>query len=258
MYETIRYEIANNVACITINRPHRGNSLSFLAMDEIQTAIDQAMGDGARALVLTGEGRFFCTGADLIDNNPEENDASDVAKYRWRPLLDKMRAMPVPTIAAVQGPAFGAGCTMAITCDFTIMARSAFMEFTFVKLGYMPGIGVNWKLAHLVGRQRALEMLMFAERVSAAQAQEIGMVLRAVDDDQCLGEARALAERLAAGPTLAYRELKNIMRAIDDGCTLAESYEVEDAGFALTERSDDVAEGLAAFKSKRPPVFTGK
>lgn len=256
-YETIRYELTDKVALVTVNRPQRGNAYSFLTMEEVAAACNQALAEGARALVLTGEGKIFCSGADLVDNKPEENDASDVARYRWRPLFTTIRNLPIPTIAAVQGHAFGAGCTVAITCDFVLMARSAFMEFSFTKLGYMPGISVNWKLSRLVGRQRAMEMLMFAERVTGERAAEIGLALRAVDDGTCVDEAMAMARRLAAGPTLAYRELKLVQQKIEEGCTLDESYELEAAGFALTERSDDVAEGLAAFKAKRTPVFTG-
>jgi 2-(1,2-epoxy-1,2-dihydrophenyl)acetyl-CoA isomerase len=248
---------------LTLNRPDRLNAFTREMHAELRTALDQAVAGGARVLILTGAGRGFCAGQDLnersqvADPTQPAPDLAEGLRARFNPLILSMRALPFPTIAAVNGVAAGAGAAFALSCDLVLAARSASFLLAFARIGLAPDAGSSFFIPRLVGRARAAAMMLLADPVQAAQAEEWGLIFRCVDDDALMPEAEALAARLAVGPTGSYREIRKLLDASASG-DLASQLEHEAGAQGRCGHSVDYREGVAAFLAKRPAAFTGR
>lgn len=254
-YETIRVEHQGPLTTITLNRPERLNAMPPQMADEIgQVFYDLG---GARCVLITGEGKGFCSGADLSARSSGSKGGSHEALTRhYNPAISQILRAEVPVICAVNGPAAGVGCSLALAADFTIAGKSAYFLQAFVNIGLVPDGGSTWMLARAIGRARATRMMMLGEKIGAEQAEDWGLIYKCVEDAALMDEARALAEKLANGPTVALRHIKhNIADALDgavDGVMLAEAEAQRVAG-----ASEDAQEGGKAFLEKRKAVFKG-
>lgn len=258
-YETIKLEIANQVATLTLNRPERLNACSLDMADEMLLALDE-LGD-ARVLVITGEGRAFCSGADLAargDRPVTGGQGSYMAlTQKYNPLMMKLARLNLPIITAVNGPAAGIGCSIALAGDFVIAGESGYFLQAFVNIGLVPDGGSSWVLPRLVGKARATQMMMLGEKIGAAQAMEWGMIYKAAPDDALAAEVHALAERLANGPTISYATMRrNILTALEH--SLSDTLMAEAEGQRIAGSSKDAVEGGMAFLQKRKPNFKGE
>lgn len=245
------------VRTLTLNRPHALNSFTAAMHAELRAALDAAANDAAvRCVVVTGAGRGFCAGQDLNDAGMagDDVDVGEVIERLYRPLALRVRSMPVPVIAAVNGVAAGAGANFALGCDIVVAARSASFIQAFSKIGLIPDCGGTWLLPHLVGRARALALAMTGDKLSAADAQAMGLIWQCVDDDAFADAVKALAHRLAAMPTKA---LADTRRAIDTAAQLsyADALRLEADLQRELGRAHDYREGVAAFLEKRKPTF---
>jgi 2-(1,2-epoxy-1,2-dihydrophenyl)acetyl-CoA isomerase len=203
-YAALLYDLADNIATITLNRPERMNALDFTLLAELAQAIEQAQADGARALVLTGAGSAFCSGADLIgDGNGMPDDLGDYLEQNYFPFVHALANSNIPVISAINGPAVGAGLSVALAGDITVMARSSYLLLAFANIGLVPDAGATWLVAKSAGRAKALEMALLGEKVSAEQALDLGLVTRVVDDEAVMAEAMKIASKLANGPSVA-------------------------------------------------------
>lgn len=256
-FTTIRYELADKVATITLDRPDRLNAITAQLFEDVSAALDKAQADGARAVLLTGEGRAFCAGADLQAEGGLPDDPGELLDSHYNPLAEKFAALPIPVVSAVNGLAAGAGCSVALWGDYVIAARSAYFLLAFVNIGLVPDAGATWLVAKAVGRAHALEMMLLGERIPAEKAEAWGLINRVVDDAELMGEARALAVRLANGPTLAMGLIRRSIRgALSDD--LSDTLGRERADQKAAGGSHDFKEGVAAFLEKRPAKFQGK
>ncbi|WP_380873224.1 2-(1,2-epoxy-1,2-dihydrophenyl)acetyl-CoA isomerase [Sphingomonas sp. DBB INV C78] len=256
-YANIRYDLADNVATITLNRPDRLNAITPALFEDVSAALDQAVAEGARCVLLTGEGRAFCSGADLQAEGGLPEDPGELLDSHYNPLAEKFAALPIPVVSAINGLAAGAGCSVALWGDYVLAARSAYFLLAFVNIGLVPDAGATWLVAKAVGRARALEMTMLGERVPAEKAAEWGLINRVVEDVVLIEEARALATRLANGPTLAMALIRRSVRhALTDDLTPVLTRERNDQKTAGA--SADFKEGVLAFLEKRPARYEGK
>jgi 2-(1,2-epoxy-1,2-dihydrophenyl)acetyl-CoA isomerase len=258
-YEHIRVEAEGPLTIITLNKPERLNAMSPQMANEIgQVFYD--LGE-ARAVLITGEGKGFCSGADLSARGEgsalgSKGGSHEALTRHYNPAITQILRAEVPVICAVNGPAAGVGCSLALAADFTIAGKSAYFLQAFVNIGLVPDGGSTWLLARAIGRARATRMMMLGEKIGSAQAEDWGLIYKAVEDEALMDEARALAEKLANGPTLALRQIKrNIATALDgavDGVMLAEAEAQRIAG-----ASADAMEGGMAFLQKRKAEFKG-
>lgn len=262
-YETIQLEMREDaVAVLTLNRPDALNALSVMLGNEFLSALNEARERGARAIVLTGAGRAFCAGGDLREMQQIAQKEGRVEAFFEDPLnllhdcIRAIRKTPAPVIAAVNGHASGAGCNLALACDLVIAGESAKFNEAFIKIGLTPDCGGTFILPRLVGWKRAAEMLMTGDVVSATQAAEIGMINRAVPDAELMGEALALAVKLAAAPTAAIGRIKQMLDE-SGASTYDMQLDIEHRAQIQSGQSVDFKEGVAAFMEKRPPKFTG-
>ena len=257
-YEHIRFELnPAAVATVTIARPDRLNALSGQTVDELRAAVAEAERAGARCLLIAGEGRAFSSGADLASGGGPPDDAGAALEKHFNPLVEALFALPFPVVAAVNGPAAGAGCSIALAADIVIAARSAYFLQAFVNIALIPDAGATWLLPRLVGRARALEMMMLGERISAEQALEWGMIARVVEDEDLASESMRLATRLTRGPTIALGLIRRLARESQQN-GLAAALAAERAAQREAGRTADFRAGLAAFLEKRQPRFEGR
>ena len=257
-YETITVEIADKIATITLNRPERMNACSLDMAGEINDALSSMQ--GVRALIITGAGRGFCSGADLAargDRPVNGGEGSYIALTRhYNPLMMTLARLNLPIITAVNGAAAGVGCSIGLAGDFVIAGRSGYFLQAFVNIGLVPDGGASWMLPRLVGKARATEMMMLGEKISGEKAADWGLIYKCVEDDVLMAEARALATRLANGPTVAYAVMrKNILTALEH--SYAEALLAEAEGQRIAGGTADAAEGGMAFMQKRKPEVKG-
>lgn len=248
------------VRWLALNRPAALNSFTAAMHGELRLALDAAADDAeVRCLVITGTGRGFCAGQDL--NDPDmgstDGDAPDIGaviERLYKPLALRLRSMPIPVIAAVNGVAAGAGANLALCCDFVIAARSASFIQAFSRIGLIPDCGGTWLMPRTIGRARAIGLAMTGDKLPAEEAQRIGMIWSCVDDAGLSDAAQALALRLAAQPS---RALAQTRRAIDAAMPMSLEEALTQEGRMQGElgRAGDFAEGVQAFQQRRAAVF---
>lgn len=257
-FTDIRLDIRDGVAELTLDRPDALNALTLDMAAQLHDAVTRVRDDASiRALLLTGAGRGFCSGADLGgDIDAGAADLGESLERYFNPMLEMLFAMPKPFITAVNGPAVGAGFSLALAGDIIVAARSAYFVQAFVKVGLVPDLGSTWLLPRQIGRGRAMALMMLGEKLPAQTALEWGMIYRLEDDDALLASARDLAARLAAGPTRSYALLRHAVRAGLEG-GLTEALALERANQCTAGFTQDFAEGARAFGERRPPVFSG-
>ena len=262
-YEQLIVDRNGGVATVRLNNPARLNALSVTLSRELMEAVGTLGEDPeVRAIVLTGEGRGFCVGADLTAlQEPylkgERPKLSGFLREGYNRLIPAIANAPKPVIAAVNGVAAGAGISLALACDVRIASEEASFNSAFVKIGLVPDSGACWFLPRAIGMTNALEMAITGDRVDAQAALELGLVNRLVPPGQVLPEAQAYAARLAELPTAAIGLIKRIFRQAAQ-LSLEETLELEADFQDLAAASDDHIEGVLAFLQKRPPSFKGR
>lgn len=259
---SIEVNLEAGVATVTLNRPQRLNSFNPAMHQALAAALDRLRDDAeVRVLVLTGTGRAFCAGQDLSDRAPEPGqppaDLGLSIEAYYAPLVRRLRDMPKPVIAAVNGVAAGAGANIALACDLVIAARSASFIQAFSKIGLLPDAGGSYWLPRLLGQARAMGLALLAEPLPAERAEQWGLIWRCVDDEDFPAAVRQLAEQLASGPTLAYARIKQALQAAE-GNSLERQLQLERDTQRELGFSADYREGVAAFLGKRPPRFGGR
>jgi 2-(1,2-epoxy-1,2-dihydrophenyl)acetyl-CoA isomerase len=258
MTDGLRVEADGPVATLTLDRPEALNALTVPVKVALRDALESIAQDRAiRAVILTGAGRAFCAGQDLAEREqPDAAPLEEEVRERYNPIIRALRSMGQPVIAAVNGVAAGAGASLALACDLRIAAESARFVLAFGRIGLVPDSGASWFLPRLVGAARAAELALLNDPVDAAEALRLGLVSRVVPAGELMPEARALAVRLAESAPLALALTK---QALDRSMSieLDEALEGEARLQGIAGASADHAEGLAAFREKRPPRFEG-
>jgi 2-(1,2-epoxy-1,2-dihydrophenyl)acetyl-CoA isomerase len=258
MTDGLRVEVDGAVATLTLDRPEALNALTVPVKVALREALASIAQDRAiRAVILTGAGRAFCAGQDLAER--EQPDAAPLeveVRDRYNPIIRALRSMGQPVIAAINGVAAGAGASLAFACDLRIASDTARFVLAFGRIGLVPDSGASWFLPRLVGVAKATELALLDDPVDAAEALRLGLVSKVVTASELMAEARTMAHRLAAGAPLALALTKE---ALERSMTidLAEALEGEAKLQGIAGASADHAEGLAAFREKRPPRFEG-
>lgn len=251
------HDLEDGVATLTLNRPDALNALDASLRAELRRALGEARrDDGVRAVILTGAGRGFCSGADLRGGS-SEREFRHVITTEYNPLVRAIREMDKPVVAAVNGVAAGAGLSLALACDIVVASDDARLVPAFHRIGLVPDSGLTRTLVRALGRHRALEILLGERTLAVADAQELGLIAAVVPADRLRETARELGRRLAAGPTRAIGYTKRLLNLAEDA-PLERSLEAEAALQELAGRSEDHAEGVAAFGQKREPAFRGR
>jgi len=262
-WDNFDFAVVDRVATVTLSRPEKLNALTFEVYADLRDLLGELPHRGdARVLVLTGQGRGFCSGGDVdaIIGELQRMPAADVLAFTRMSggVVKAMRDCPLPIVAAVNGVAAGAGSVLALASDFRLLARSASFAFLFTRVGLAGAdMGSAYLLPRLVGFGRAMELLALGDDVSAERALEIGLATQVVEDDELPAAAEALAHRLADGPAFAYSTTKVLLtRELD--LDLAGAIELEALGQALMMQSEDHREFYAAWLGGRPPAWTGR
>lgn len=256
-YETILYSETDGLGILTLNRPDVMNALNSRMRAEIRMAVLSA-GQSARVLVLTGAGRAFCSGQDLGDRAALASlDLEATLRDEYEPMLRALYDCPIPTIAAVNGVAAGAGANLALGADVVIACESAAFIQAFTRIGLIPDAGGTWVLPRQIGLARATGAMLFADKIGARQAADWGMIYEAVPDDAFAAHWLSRARQLACGPTVAYAALKQALRA-SPANDLDSQLALEARLQGRCGATADFREGVAAFVEKRPARFAGR
>lgn len=256
-YETITLEIADDIAVLTLNRPDKYNALTTMMRAEVTDAM-KAAGQKARVVVITGAGKAFCSGQDLGDRASAANlDLERTLRDEYAPLLRAIYDCPVPTIAAVNGPAAGAGANVALSADVVIASEAAYFLQAFTRIGLIPDAGGTYFMPRQMGTAKAMGAALFADKISARQADAWGMIWEAVPEDAFADTWKARAAHLAQGPTAAYAAVKEAIRGSWDK-TLEDQLNTEAKLQGVCGDSRDFKEGVLAFMEKRPAKFEGR
>ncbi|CUH76858.1 enoyl-CoA hydratase-related protein [Tropicibacter naphthalenivorans] len=256
-YDTITYSLDNNIATVTLNRPDVMNALNTQMRAEITDAVARG-GREARVVVLTGVGKAFCSGQDLGNGeDATQLDLERILRDEYVPMLKAMYDCPVPVIAAVNGAAAGAGANLALAADVVIATESAFFLQAFTRIGLIPDAGGTWFLPRQVGLAKAMGAALFADKISAKQACDWGMIYETVPDEGFAAHIARRAAHLANGPTQAYARVKEAMMGSFDN-TLDEQLAVEARLQGECGKTRDFKEGVVAFMQKRPAEYEGR
>ncbi len=256
-YDTIKLEINDDIAVVTLHRPDVMNALNTQMRAEIADSVSRA-GREARVVVLTGAGRSFCSGQDLGDRaNAADLDLERTLRDEYLPMLRAIYDCPVPTISAVNGAAAGAGANLALAADVVIATESAFFLQAFTRIGLIPDAGGTWYLPRQIGLAKAMGAALFADKITARQADDWGMIWEAVADDAFARQWQARAAQLAKGPTAAYARVKQALRGSFDN-TLEEQLALEGKLQGQCGKTRDFKEGVVAFLGKRAAVYEGR
>lgn len=256
-YQTIFYTLENDIATVTLARPDSMNALTTQMRAEIAHAVTQA-GKEARVVVLTGQGRAFCSGQDLGDRATGASvDMERTLRDEYAPMLRAIVNCPVPTIAAVNGPAAGAGANLALSADVVFATESAYFMQAFTRIGLIPDAGGTYVLPRAMGMAKAMGAALFADKISAKQADQWGMIWEAVPDDAFDSHWRAKAAHLAVGPTAAYTGVKEVIRGSWDN-SYEDQLTLEAQQQGVVGKSRDFKEGVLAFTEKRSATFEGR
>lgn len=257
-YETIAYSVEDNIATVTLNRPEKMNALNTQMRAEVADAVARGGREG-RVVVLTGSGdRAFCSGQDLGDrSNAAEVDLERTLRDEYMPMLQAIYDCPVPVICAVNGAAAGAGANLALAADVVIAKESSYFLQAFTKIGLIPDAGGTWFMPRQIGLAKAMGAALFAEKISAKQADEWGLIWEAVADDAFEAQVAKRAAYLANGPTMAFERVKKAMMA-STGNDLQTQLELEGHYQGECGRSRDFKEGVLSFMEKRKPEFEGR
>ena len=256
-YETLIVQADDGVTTITLNRPDALNALNATMRGELLVAV-KATGrdDAVRAVVITGAGRGFCAGADL-HGGAGEREFRRVITTEYNPLVEAIRSLPKPVIASVNGVAAGAGVSLALAADLVIAVQGVRFIPAFHRIGLVPDSGLTRTLVRTLGRHRALEILLGERQLGADEAHAAGLVAAVVEGERLMDATRELARRLAEGPTLAFGLTKRLVNAAEDA-SLTDSLAAEAGLQEVAGRTEDHAEGVAAFGEKRDPNFHGR
>lgn len=257
-YQKILFTISDGVATITLNRPDKLNSFDREMALETIDALDKAKHDpSVRAVLLTGEGRAFCAGQDLAEAIAPDTKIEEILSVQYNPIVRRIRSLPKPVVCAVNGVAAGAGANIAYACDLTLAAESANFIQSFINIGLIPDSGGTFTLPRLVGMQRAFGQMIMAPKVSAREAEAMGMIWKAVPDSDILNEGISLAKRLAVMPTKAIALTKEALNR-SQNTSLDTQLDHENELQSIAGRSFDYNEGVKAFLEKRKPVYRGE
>ena len=256
-YETITLDEKDGVATVLLNRPDKMNALTTQMRAEITHAVKDA-GKRARVVLIMGAGRAFCSGQDLGDRASAANlDLERTLRDEYQPMLEAITTCPVPTIAAVNGPAAGAGANLALAADVVIATESAYFLQAFSRIGLIPDAGGTYTMPRSMGMAKAMGAALFADKITARQADEWGLIWEAVDDDKFDAHVAKRALHLANGPTAAYGAIKKVIRASWDNSE-AEQLALEAREQGKCGKSRDFKEGVLAFMEKRAAKFEGR
>ena len=262
-FENILFEVSAGIARLTLNRPDKLNSFTGEMHAELRVALDHVQADKSiRVLVLTGAGRAFCAGQDLADPDMamidgKMPDIGNVVEANYKPLVLRLQNLRVPTIAAVNGIAAGAGASVALACDLVIASKAASFLQAFSKIGLIPDTGGTWFLPQRVGMARAMGLALLADKLPAEKAAEWGLIWAAVDAADFAATVDGIAQQLSTAPTKALVRTRQAMHA-SPGHTLEQQLSFEGGFMRELGWSPDYAEGVAAFMAKRAPNFTGE
>jgi 2-(1,2-epoxy-1,2-dihydrophenyl)acetyl-CoA isomerase len=262
-FETITFSVEAGIARLTLNRPDKLNSFNTEMHAELRVALDSIQNDtSVRVLVLSGAGRAFCAGQDLADRamqmvDGKMPDIGNVVETNYKPLVLRLQNLRVPTIAAVNGIAAGAGASVALACDLVVATKSASFLQAFSKIGLIPDTGGTWFLPQRIGMARAMGLALLADKMPAEKAAEWGLIWSCVEDADFAGAVDALAKQLSTAPTKALVRTRQAMHAAP-GHTLEQQLSMEGGFMRELGWSPDYAEGVAAFMAKRAPNFTGE
>jgi 2-(1,2-epoxy-1,2-dihydrophenyl)acetyl-CoA isomerase len=259
-YGKIELERDGDVATIRLNDPATLNAVTLQTIYEINSALDEISGS-VRAMIFTGAGRSFCSGANLSSGMGGQRvdgpmDAGSVLETHINPLMLRLRDVPFPWVSAVKGSAAGVGCSFALAADMVVCGESAFFLQAFARIGLVPDGGSSWLLAKSIGRNRAMEMMLLGERIPAQKAMDWGMINRIVPDEQVMPAATELAKALAAGPTKSLAMIRRMAWSAADS-SFEEAMITERNNQRQAGATKDHREGVTAFLGKRPPNFTG-
>ena len=258
----LQVETLDNVRTLTLNRPAKLNAFTASLHAELRTALDAAGRDeDVKVIVLTGAGRAFSSGQDLTEELPRDSqdriDLEPAVTKDYNPLIKQIATSPKPVIAALNGPAVGAAMNIALACDIALASRSATLQEAFARIALIPDAGGTWLLPRLVGTRRAIALMLTADPIGAAEAERLGLVYKVYEDETFAQDVAAFAARLARGPALAYRMMREAVLASADNDL--------DTQLALEARlqkkagaSDDFIEGVTAFREKRAARFEGR
>jgi 2-(1,2-epoxy-1,2-dihydrophenyl)acetyl-CoA isomerase len=257
MFETIRYDVSDGVAWVYLNRPNKLNAFTAQMNREIKDSVKKAsFDDDVRCIVITGEGRAFCSGQDLSEVD-ENMDHGQVLREHYGPMIKQIRNCEKPIIAAVNGVAAGAGFSLALACDFRLVSEKASFINAFIHVGLIPDSGNLYYLSQLVGLAKAAELAILGEKVSAEDAVTMGLATRKIPMDTWNEDVSVFAARLAAMPTKAIGIIKRSLKATTS-MSFDDYLEQEAQGQRLAGLTIDHREGVTAFMEKRKPVYSGQ
>jgi 2-(1,2-epoxy-1,2-dihydrophenyl)acetyl-CoA isomerase len=251
--------IDGGVAEVVLNRPDKMNAMNLAMVHDLVEAFEQAQAAGARAVLVRGEGRAFCSGRDLADADPLHEDGHAILRDIFNPLIEGVAELPIPTIAAVQGACLGTGLGLALACDIVYAADDARIGSPFARIGAVLDSGAHAAFVSRVGPHRALELIYTGRLLSGREAAEWGLVNRSVAGADLARRSRDLATSIARGPTAAFLESKRIVRSlVDEQMSFKELLAAEAAAQGRASRTHDYQDGISAFQEKRKPSFTGR